>query len=484
MGCTSCGEGGKPNGCKSNGSCGTASCNKMNTFDWLSDSEIYDPTGFKIVEVSFKQGATKNFYINDNVHIHTGDVVAVDGDKGYNVGEITLSGELVRMQLKKKAIKANSITAKVLRIASERDLQKLQEARDLEIPTLIRARVIARNLSLEMKIGDIEYQADKRKATFYYTAEGRVDFRELVKHYSEEFKIKVEMRQIGSRQESARIGGLGSCGRELCCSTWLSKFKSVSTTAARYQNLSINQTKLSGQCGRLKCCLNYELDTYLEILQEFPKKVDYLKTKQGKVQLIKMDIFKGLMFYAYANKPEQRGVLIALEIDRVKEIKKMNQAGDLPDTLLSKKDLLRESQLVEDEISFADVTGQIELPTEKKKSRNKRRNNKRKPRRNSNTSNKPNQKPKGTSTQGNQKRKANKPKNQRNKQNPNQKNKSTGSNPTENKSAGNKSAGNNKNAAANKPKSDNKRPPRSNKRRPHKNTNKTQQSKNNQTKKD
>lgn len=394
MGCSSCGtEGGKPNGCKSNGGCSSSSCNKMNTYDWLSDYDFHDPMSFKMVEVSFKEGSSKGFYHNDNPSIHTGDMVAVEGDRGYNIGEVTLSGELVRLQIKKKEQKEDQITAKVLRLATEKDIQKLNEARDLEIQTLVRSRVIARNLGLEMKIGDVEYQADKRKATFFYTAEGRIDFRTLVRQYSDEFKIKVEMRQIGARQESARIGGLGSCGRELCCSTWLTKFKSVSTTAARYQNLSINQTKLSGQCGRLKCCLNYELDTYLDILKDFPKKVDYLKTKYGKAQLIKMDIFKGIMFYNFVKKGEKRGVMVSLPKERVQEIKNLNKEGELPDQLLSDKVILQNKTEDEKEISFADVTGQIELPADKKRSRNSRKNkrsNNKRAQNNSNTKKKTN----------------------------------------------------------------------------------------------
>ncbi|MEL7020783.1 MAG: regulatory iron-sulfur-containing complex subunit RicT, partial [Bacteroidota bacterium] len=292
-GCTTSKSGSScADGCQSNGGCGTGGCNRLNTYDWLAKREIIDVDPFDLVEVSFKNGSRKTFFKNPSyVNAITGDNVVVETGNGYDVGTISLSGELVRLQMKKKRVKFNSITHKILRIANQRDMEKLSEARELENATRVRARVIARTLGLEMKIGDVEYQGDKRKATFYYTADGRVDFRELIRQFAKEFRIKIEMRQIGARQESARIGGIGSCGRELCCSTWLTDFKSVSTAAARYQNLAINQAKLSGQCGRLKCCLNFELDSYLDALEDFPKHVDKLKTKNGLAVLIKTDIF-------------------------------------------------------------------------------------------------------------------------------------------------------------------------------------------------
>lgn len=347
----------------------------MNTFDWLNDMEIKDPMEFSMVEVSFKQGSRKDFFRNPiSNRTTTGDVVVVDAGSGYDVGRISLSGELVRLQLKKKKVPKDREFKNLIRIANHRDLEKLDEARDLEQRTMVRARIIARTLDLDMKISDVEFQGDKRKATFYYIAEGRVDFRELVRHYAKEFKIKIEMRQIGSRQESARIGGLGSCGRELCCSTWLSDFKSVSTTAARYQNISINQTKLSGQCGRLKCCLNYELETYMKALESFPKKAERLKTKRGDVSFIKMDIFKGLMYYGY-NDPKLRGKVTALTKERVAEIKAMNKNGEAPDDLVAYVSSDEDIDVTDFE---SDVTGVVTLPDEKRR-RNKRKNsNKRK----------------------------------------------------------------------------------------------------------
>jgi len=375
MGCSSCSSG-SPSGCGDNGHCSTGGCNKKNTYDWISVLDIHDPSAFKVVEVSFKKGARKDFFINETwSNAETGDIVVVETDSGLDSGRISLTGELVRSQMKKKKVNEDRVIHKVIRKANQRDIQKLTEARTLEKPTLVRARVIARTLGLDMKIGDIEYQGDKRKATFYYTAEGRVDFRELVRSYAKEFKVKVEMRQIGARQESARIGGIGSCGRELCCSTWLSDFQSVTTTAARYQNIAINQTKLSGQCGRLKCCLNYELDTYMDALKDFPKGVDYVKTIRGKAALIKTDIFKGLMYYGYTDE-KTRSPMVALDIERVKQIQIMNKAGEQPDELIDRAALIEIESKQEKEIEYADVTGEIELPSIKKKKRRNSRNKK------------------------------------------------------------------------------------------------------------
>jgi cell fate regulator YaaT (PSP1 superfamily) len=354
----------------------------MNTFDWLTQMDISDVDQFGTVEVSFKNGSRKSFFhLPPHLHLHTGDMVVVESKNGYDIGRISLSGELVRLQMKKKKIKEDSVIPAVIRQANERDLERLEEARRQEKPSLIQARAISRSLGLDMKIGDVEFQGDKRKATFFYTANGRVDFRELIRHFAREFRVKIEMRQIGARQESARIGGLGSCGRELCCSTWLTDFKSVSTAAARYQNLAINQAKLSGQCGRLKCCLNYELDTYMEAVQAFPKKADKLQTESGAAVLVKTDIFKQLMFYAYTE-GRNRGKLYALKIEQVAEIQALNKKGEKPIDLglLAMAAIDEEDQ----EPDYEDVTGFIELPPEqrKKKSRNKRR----KP---SNRSNKP-----------------------------------------------------------------------------------------------
>lgn len=337
--------------------------------------DIEDSRPYDIVEVSFKNGSRKAFYRRPaGLLAETGDCVVVEAANGYDIGNITLSGELVRLQMKKKRAKEEQVLHALIRRAHKRDLERLAEARDSEYDTMIRSRVIARQLKLEMKIGDVEYQGDRRKATFYYTAKGRVDFRELIRHYAREFRVKIEMRQIGARQESARIGGLGSCGRELCCSTWLTDFKSVTTSAARYQNLAINQAKLSGQCGRLKCCLNYELDTYMEALEDFPNRAERLQTEQGTVQLIKTDIFKRMMYYSYQD-GQHRGKLYALSVDQVHEIQEQNRQGLKPQQL-------SELAIYEDTdeevlLDYEDVTGVIELPPEeRKKRRNKRRKKK------------------------------------------------------------------------------------------------------------
>ncbi|HMR87453.1 MAG TPA: regulatory iron-sulfur-containing complex subunit RicT [Saprospiraceae bacterium] len=377
MGCSSCGSGtnGAPSGCGDKGHCTSGSCNKLNTYDWIATRDMFDPSEYNIVEVSFKKGAHKDFFINDpSTRTITGDMVVVETASGYDVGRISLSGELVRMQMKKKFTSEDRVAFKVIRKANDRDLEKLEEARQLEQETMVRARVISRTLGLDMKIGDIEYQGDKKKATFYYTAEGRVDFRELVKEYAREFKVKIEMRQIGARQESARIGGIGSCGRELCCSTWLSDFKSVNTAAARYQNIAINQTKLSGQCGRLKCCLNYELDTYMDALDDFPEDADILKVKAGTAHLVKTDIFKGILYYVVDNE-KMRGQFIPVDKSRAKEIKELNRKGVIPNELNLEKAVVvpdRDSEDVDIEHGYEDVTGQIELRNEPRNKKKKK----------------------------------------------------------------------------------------------------------------
>src|SRR6478736_6421229 len=333
MGCSACGSAeGKVLGCKSNGGCSTGGCNRMNTYDWLSNLPFSDPdTSCRIVEVSFNHGSRKDFFRNSTVHVfEKGDMVSVEGVSGFDVGEISLVGEIVRIQLKKKGIKENDPEIKkLLRRAGDRDLEVMQQNKGREKEALIRTRAIAKQLNLDMKMSEVEMQADGRKATFYYIADDRVDFRELIKILAKEFHVKVEMRQIGARQEAGKVGGIGSCGRELCCATWLSDFKSVNTTAARYQNLSINQSKLSGQCGRLKCCLNYELDTYLDALQHFPENAEVLHTNKGTAALIKRDIFRNLMWYVLPESTKQ----YPLTIQRVKEIQRINSSGEKADDL-------------------------------------------------------------------------------------------------------------------------------------------------------
>lgn len=400
-------------GCGSSCGCSTGGCNKMNTYDWLAGQNITDFEDYGIVEVTFKQGTRKGFYFNPkSISALTGDHVVVESSAGYDLGVISLSGDLVRLQMKKKNVKEESVIHSILRVANERDLDKLEEARAMEKDTMIRSRAIARTLGIDMKIGDVEYQGDKRKATFYYIADGRVDFRELIRHYAKEFKVKIEMRQIGSRQESALIGGLGSCGRELCCSTWLSSFKSVSTAAARYQNLAINQAKLSGQCGRLKCCLNFELDAYKEALSHFPSNADKLYSENGEAHLMKTDVFKGIMYYMYSKRNE-RGKVIALDIEKVAEIKEMNQNNKRPFDLSSMQSDAIIVASEPDEVGFESVNDVIDLPIEKSRRNKKRGRGSRNKRRNSGVkkqnqrAGKPNQQNdnKGSSPKGGQKAK-------------------------------------------------------------------------------
>jgi cell fate regulator YaaT (PSP1 superfamily) len=356
MSCGSCGS--KPNGCKSNGDCGTGSCNRLNAYDWLYNMPVADiDSSCKIVEVSFNNGSRKDFFRNITLHqLEKGDLISVEGVSGFDVGEVSLTGEIVRLQMKKRNVKEdNPEMKKVLRRASDRDLEIWKQNKAREPEAIIRSRAIARKLKLDMKISEVEMQADGRKATFFYIADGRVDFRELIKVYAGEFKLKVEMRQIGARQESAKVGGIGSCGRELCCATWLTDFKSVNTAAARYQNLSINQTKLSGQCGRLKCCLNYELDTYLDALQHFPDNCDTLQVAKGTANLIKKDIFKNLMWYMLPDSSKQ----YPLTIERVVKIKSLNGQGVIPEELEAVE--LTSSKPKEVEPEFVDVVGQISL---------------------------------------------------------------------------------------------------------------------------
>ena len=302
MACASCSSAdGTPRGCKSNGTCGTDSCNKLTVFDWLSNMQL--PGGqepFTLVEVRFKNSRKEYFRNEDKLPLKIGDLVATEASSGHDIGQVTLTGELVRFQLKKKKIEEDSEEIlKIYRMVTQKDIDKWQSARDRESEVQKRAREMAIFLRLEMKISDVEFQGDGSKATFYYTAESRVDFRQLIKDMAQAFSVRIEMKQIGLRQEASRLGGIGSCGRELCCSTWLTDFRTVSTAAARYQQLSLNPEKLAGQCGKLKCCLNFELDAYRKALKTFPKLDVKLHTEKGIAICQKTDIFKGHMWYAY-----------------------------------------------------------------------------------------------------------------------------------------------------------------------------------------
>ncbi len=371
MGCGSCGvsKNGAPSGCQSHGNCASGGCNRMNVHDWLANLPFSDPeSGCRVIEVSFNNGSRKDFFRNVTLQQFVkGDMVAVEGVNGFDVGMVNMTGELVRLQLKKNKMDEKSPDIKkVLRRANDTDISKMLESKSREAQVLIRSRAIARQLKLEMKMAEVEVQADGRKATFFYIADDRVDFRELIKLYAAEFKVKVEMRQIGARQEAGKVGGIGSCGRELCCSSWLTDFKSVNTNAARYQNLSINQSKLSGQCGRLKCCLNYELDTYMDALRFFPDDADNIEIATSRAYLVKKDIFRNLMWYTLPDSNKQ----YPLTIERVKKIKELNRQGIKPESLEPVEVVSNKPKEIEP--VYADVVGQISLRSLEKTSRKRR----------------------------------------------------------------------------------------------------------------
>ncbi len=334
MGCGSCGSGGcgtkesGVSGCGSNGTCSTG-CNKMNVFDWLSNMDIPVSQRFDVVEVRFK-GGRKDYFRNVNqLDLITGDFVVCEMTSGQHIGTVSLQGELVRLQMKKKNLVISDDIQVIYRVASEKDLDKHTQAMAREMPTLYRTREIIREMKLNMKLSDVEFQSDNTKTTFFYSSEERVDFRELIKSLASEFKVRIEMRQISMRQEASRLGGLGSCGRELCCSTWLTDFKNISTSAARYQNLSLNPAKLSGQCGRLKCCLNYELETYIDALRDIPTVDAPLKTKKGVATLQKTDIFKKIMWFGF----EKDTNWYPVAISKVLEIIELNKKDIIPESL-------------------------------------------------------------------------------------------------------------------------------------------------------
>jgi len=378
MGCGSCGiakDGAKTGGCQ-NG-CSTGGCNKVNVFDWLADiplSEFGRP--FPIVEISFNNGSRKEFYNNHkNLDLIKGRFITVEGVNGFDVGIVSLTGELVKLQLKKYNVKEEDVVKKILRYSTDSDLEQYYNNKEKEKEFLIQARAMARSLNLEMKIGEVEVQADGKKLTIFYTANNRVDFRDLIKVYAQNFGARIEMKQIGARQESGKVGGIGSCGRELCCSTWLTDFKTVYTSTARYQNLSINQTKLSGQCGKLKCCLNYELDTYMDALTDFPTHADTLEVKSGKLRLIKKDIFKKLMWYV----SEKSTKHYPLSLDRVQFILEENKHNRIPEEIepVEVTSYKSKDNEVSIDAGFVNDVGQISLKSlNKKKNNNKKNKNK------------------------------------------------------------------------------------------------------------
>ena len=387
MSCNSCStdDNGIPKGCKSNGSCGTGSCDKLTVFDWLSNMTL--PSGqskFDIVEVRFKNGRKHFFKNTKDLSVNVGDVIAVETSPGHDIGAVSLTGELVKIQMRKKHVGFDSEEVKqIYRKASQRDIDIWQAARDKEQEVQRNARLIITRLGLQMKLSDVEFQGDGNKATFYYTADDRVDFRLLIKELASTFKIRIEMKQVGLRQEAARLGGIGSCGRELCCSTWLTDFRSVSTASARYQQLSLNPQKLAGQCGKLKCCLNYELDSYMDALKDFPNTDTWLQTEKGTGIFQKMDIFRGLVWYAYKDNPMHWH---QLSTERANEIIALNKDKKKVQSL---EDFAFELKAPKEEEVFTNVVGQDSLTRfdkAKKKgrnSRNNRNNNRRKkPRKN------------------------------------------------------------------------------------------------------
>lgn len=408
MSCASCGSGDTPGGCKNHGTCSSGGCNKLEVYDWLANIAL--PSGqtpYDILEIRFKN-SRKGFYRNTkNFSLQVGDVVIVEGSPGKDIGVVSVVGELARIQVNKKAPSFKASEAKrIFGLAEQEDIDKWIKARSLEKEVMYKSRTLAVNLGLQMKISDVEYQGDLTKATFYYTAEGRVDFRQLIKDLADEFKMRIEMKQIGARQEASRLGGIGSCGRELCCSTWLTDFRSVSTSAARYQQLSLNPQKLAGQCGKLKCCLNYELDMYLDAMKAFPKADLRLQTEKGSAVHIKTDVFKQEMWYAYTG--EVGGGLIPLKPERVREIIKMNRDGEKPRDL---KDFVEFTEVAKPD--YENVVGQDSLNRFDKlfkKKKNKGKGNKQGNRQN----------PQGKKEDGQPKKKNNNPnrrkKNFRNKQ--------------------------------------------------------------------
>jgi len=380
MGCSSCatGKDGQPRGCKNNGTCGTDGCNKLTVFDWLSN--MSPPNGTKLfdcVEVRFKNSRKEFFRNSENLSLSIGDILATQAESGHDVGMVTLVGELVKVQMKRKKVDfKDEELPKVYRKASQGDIDKWQKCRDREEEIKKRAREMAILLKLQMKISDVEFQGDGSKATFYYTAEERVDFRQLIKDMAKAFGIRIEMRQIGYRQEAQRLGGIGSCGRELCCSTWLTDFRSVSTSAARFQQLSLNPQKLAGQCGKLKCCLNYELDLYLEALKDFPSQDTKLQTEKGLAFCQKTDIFKETLWFSYKDEPSNWHTLSKDQvIEIIEKNKKKEKVASLEEYAFE--------NIVEDKVVFENVVGQDSLTRfdRPKKSRNRNKNRNRNRRR-------------------------------------------------------------------------------------------------------
>ena len=402
MGCNNCNKGsnGLPRGCNNNGNCASGTCGALTVFDWLADISA-SSFPFKIVEVRFKNGR-KEYFRNNDLVASKGNPIITESEKGYDIGEITLTGELVKNQMKRKGINIEDKFMSLLRYPNEKEINKWQAMIKKESEVQIKARQIAIELGLKMKISDVEFQADGSKVIFYYTADGRVDFRELIKRYAREFKIRIEMKQVGLREEASRLGGIGSCGRELCCSTWLTDFRAVSTGAARYQQLSLNPEKLAGQCGKLKCCLNFELDQYMEALKSYPSTKTLLETKEGKANHIKTDVFKRLMYYFISK--DGKNSIVPLSVERVFDIIELNKKGEIPHKLTDFVDFVEK----EAKPDYTNVVGQDELTRFDKvfkKNKNKSSNN-----RKANSGNRNKSRNKNFRNKRNNKNKSNKPK--------------------------------------------------------------------------
>lgn len=372
----------KKPGCSKIGTCDMGSCTKLTTFDWLSDVPLADgQTPFPYVEVRFKN-SRKDFFRHNDLELNIGDVVAVEATSGHDIGVVSMIGEMVRLQMKKKKYDPETKeTLKVYRKASQRDIDKWQSLRLKEEEVKYKSREYVIKNNLQMKISDVEFQGDGTKVTFYYTAESRVDFRQLIKDLAREFSTRIEMRQIGYRQEAARLGGIASCGRELCCSTWLTDFRSVSTSAAKYQQLSLNMQKLAGQCGKLKCCLNFELDSYLDALNEFPSQHKKLITEKGNAKLIKTDIFKKYLWYAYVDTKENGNTWHKLSLEQVNEIIELNDQDQKASSLEEYSGDLALQEIVPVN-NFENVVGQDNInrfdekrPRRKKRKKRRKNNN-------------------------------------------------------------------------------------------------------------
>lgn len=382
------------NGCESVNTCGNSY--KLSVFDWLSNINNPSTSQTDFVEVRFKNDR-KFFYKNvNNLPLHIGSVITVESSPGHDIGVVSLTGELVKIQMKKKFVTEDN-PLKIYRLANQKDIEVWQESRAKEEPIKIQARKIAYGLNIDMKITDVESQGDGGKVTFYYTSDTRVDFRQLIKEFAGTFRTKIDMKQIGFRQEAAKVGGIGSCGRELCCSTWLTDFRSVNTNAARYQQLSINPQKLAGQCGKLKCCLNYELDSYLDALSDFPPSSSTIDTVNGKAFCIKIDVFKKKMWFAYV---ERSMAWYDLDVADVKKMIAQNKNGQ-------KSAPLEDIKVLDIPVRSVDLIQENTIDRFERKSKNSGKNSNRKKPNNNNQ--RPNQNPDNKATANQPERKPNNP---------------------------------------------------------------------------